>query len=63
VCWPPAPVDCLALQRPGAATTAKPTMIVVLKKVVRYRVCLNVASSIAESKGVVEPEGRLRVLE
>jgi hypothetical protein len=59
VCWPPAPVDCLALQRPGAATTARPMMIV-LKKVVRYRVRLNDASSIAESKGVVEPEGRLR---
>jgi hypothetical protein len=62
VCWPPAPVDCLALQRPGAATTARPMMIV-LKKVVRYRVRLNDASSIAESNGVVEPEGRLRVLE
>lgn len=62
MCWPPAPVDCLALQRPGAATTARP-MTIVLKKVVRYRVRLNDASSIAESKGVVEPKGRLRVLE
>jgi hypothetical protein len=50
VCWPPAPVDCLALQRPGAATTARPMMIV-LKKVVRYCVRLNDASSMQSPRG------------
>jgi hypothetical protein len=58
VCWPPAPVDCIALQRPGAATAARPTMTV-LKKVVRYHVRLNGAWSRA---AITQVQGHKRIL-
>lgn len=39
VCWPPAPVDCIALYSPGARNAQRPTMVA-WKNTRRYQILL-----------------------